>query len=123
MKIYWRKLIWNYTIRYWWKLTHFIIYYASCKSSYIKKLIDAKDDKHKGDVFFWDNYHCKTDKKIWNSKQEAKCMEAWASFLPKLDDVLRRATARDSALTTTVVAQVDQKVYKGGKVVAMKKTI
>ena len=97
MKIYWKKLIWVYVFRHLWRLIHYR------KSAYWKV-----------------NHGC--DDWIWNSKQEAKCMEAWASFLPKLDDVLRRATARDSALTTTVAAQMDQKVYRGGKVIAMKKT-
>lgn len=122
MKIYWKKLIWNYTIRYWWKLIH-LTYCVSCKNSYIKKLVNVKDAKHKRDIFFWDNYHSKRDKKIWNSKQEAKCLEAWASFLPKLDDLIRKTTARDNAITTVISTQANQKMYKGGKVIAMRKSL
>ena len=116
MKIYWKKLIWNYTARYWWKLTHLISH-----------LVGIKDDKHKRlspmeRVLFWDNYWSRMDKKMWNSKQMDKAAEAWASFLPKLDNVIRRVTAKDNAITTVVSSQADQKMYKGGKVIAIRKS-
>ncbi len=97
MKIYWKKLIWVYVFRHLRRLIHYR------KSAYWKA-----------------NHGC--DDWIWNSKQEAKCMEAWASLLPKLDDVIRRVTAKDNAITTVVSTSVDQKMYKGGKVIAIKKT-
>ena len=122
MKIYWKKLIWSYTIRYWWILIHFMCC-ISCKNDYIKKLFDVKDGKHKGDTLFWSNYHSRRDKKIWNSKQMAECQKTMAEFLLRLDDVIRRATERDSHLTTVVSTTADQKIYKGGKVVAMEKSL
>lgn len=98
MKIYWKIIIWNFTILPWLKLIH-------CrKSAYWRET--------NGIYWNW----------IWNSKQEAKCMEAWASLLPKLDDVIRRVTAKDDAITTVVSTQADQKMYKSGKVIAIKKT-
>lgn len=96
MKIYWKRLIWVYVFRHLWRL----IYYR--KSAYWKVNHGCYD---------W----------IWNSDQEAKCMEALASLLPKLDDVIRRVTTEDDAITTVVSTQADQKMYKGGKVIAMKK--
>lgn len=95
MKIYWRRLIWVYIIRHLYKL----IYHH--KSEHWKVNHGLRD---------W----------IWNSKQWVECEEAMASFLPKLDDVLRKATTRDNALTTAVTTMADQKVYKDGKVIAIK---
>lgn len=98
MKIYWKKLIWLYTIRYWRRLIHFR------KSAFEKDRLGCYD---------W----------IWNSKQEAECMKAIASLLPKLDDVIRRVTAKDDAITTIVSTQADQKIYKSGKVIVIRKSI
>ena len=97
MKIYWKKLIWNYTIRYWRNLIYF-----------------------RKSAFWKSRNHC--DKQIWNSTQWAACEKAMASLLPKLDDVIRRITAKDNAITTVASISVDQKMYKGGKVIAIKKT-
>lgn len=90
-RIYWKNLIYNYTIRYWYKFIY-------CKPG-------------------WKHYYC--DKRIWDLK---KLVEIWASFLPELDDVMRKVTTKDSAITTIVSTHTDQKMYKGGKVIAMKKT-
>lgn len=120
MKIHWKNLIWNYTIRYWWKLTH-LMYCVGCKNSYIKKLVSAKDNKYKGNILFWDNYHSKRNKKMWNSKQMAECERAMASFLLKLDDLMRKITTGDNITTTVVSTDTDQKMYKGGKVIAIRK--
>jgi len=121
MKIYWKNLIWNYTIRYWWNLTHLITMLCYENIQYAKKLIDAKDAKHKGDMLFWDNYWDRRFKKAWNSKQKAECEKAMASFLPKLDAMLRKVTA-NIAVTTLVSTKEDQKIYKDGKVVALRKS-
>lgn len=97
MKIYWKRLIWVYVFRHLYKLIHYR------KSEYWKVNHGCRD---------W----------IWNSKQWAECEEAMASFLPKLDDVIRRVTAKDSHIITSVSTMADQKIYNSGKVVAMKKT-
>lgn len=97
MKIYWKKLIWLHTIKYWRRLIHFR------KSAFEKDCLGCYD---------W----------VWNSKQETKCMESLTSFLPKLDDVIRKVTAKDNAITTIVSTQADRKMYKNGKVIAMRKS-
>ncbi len=96
MKIYWKRLIWNCIILPWAKLIY-------CrKSAYWKEL----------NGIYW---------RMWNSKQMNAAAKAWASFLPKLDDVIRKVTTKDNAITTTVSTTVDQKIYKGGKVVAIRR--
>ncbi len=59
MRIYWKNLIWNYTIRYWWKL---------------KFLFRSRPFK---------NFYC--SKLVWNSKQKARLEKAMTEFLSALD--------------------------------------
>ena len=72
---------------------------------------------------FWKDLHYCYHPRLWTWEQIAECRKAMASFLPKLDDVIRRVTAKDDAITTVVSTNTDQKMYKGGKVVAIKKVI
>ncbi len=97
MKIYWKKLIWVYVFRHLYRLIHYR------KSEYWKVNHGCRD---------W----------IWNSKQWAECEKSMASFLPKLDDVIRKATAKDNHIITSISTATDQKIYYSGKVVAINKT-
>lgn len=97
MKIYWKRLIWVYVFKHLWRL---INYHKSC---------------------YWKTTHGCYDW-IWNSKQWADCEREMASLLPKLDDVMRRATVKDNALTVAVMTQADKKIYKNGKVIVIKKS-
>lgn len=97
MKIYWKKLIWVYVFRHLYRL----IYYR--KSEYWKVNHGLRD---------W----------VWNSKQWTECEKAMASLLPRLDDVIRKVTAKDNAITTVVSTNIDHKAYKSGKVILMKKS-
>lgn len=97
MKIYWKILIWNFTVLPWLKLIHY-----------------RKSD-------YWKVNHSIYWNWMWTPKRKADCAKAMASLLPKLDDVIRRVTAKDNAITTIVSTSIDQKVYKSGKVIAVKK--
>lgn len=101
MKIYWKIVIWNFTIRYWNMLIAFL---------YQKDAI-------------WQDLHYCYNRRMWNSKQWADCEKAFASLLPKLDDIIRRVTAKDDTITTIVSTGADQKMYKSGKVIAMRKSL
>ena len=96
MKIYWKNLIWNCVVLPYLKLIHHY------KSAWWKET----------NGIYWH---------MWNSKQMDAAAKAWASFLPKLDDLLRKHTAKDIAITTVTSTKTEQRVYKGGKVVAIKK--
>ena len=97
MRIYWKILVWNCVVLPWSKL----IYYR--KSAIWKEL----------NGIYW---------RMWNQKQMDGAAKAWASLLPDLDDMIRRVTAEDNHIITSVSTTTDQKIYNSGKVVAMKKT-
>jgi hypothetical protein len=61
MKIYWKNLIWNYTVRYWFKL------------------------KLRGKSKSWKNYYC--TKLVWNSKQKAELEKKIREELKKLGKI------------------------------------
>ncbi len=98
MKIYYKILMWNCIVLPWLKLIH------RHKSAHWKEL----------NGIYW---------RMWNSKQMAEGARAMAEFVKELDDVIRRVTTKDDAITTIVSTSIEQKTYKGGKAIAVKKVI
>ena len=60
---------------------------------------------------------------MWNFKQIAECKKAMASFLSELDDIIRKITAKDRVIVTTVLTEKEQKAYNSGKVIAIKRSL